>query len=180
MVGVVVWITGVSGVGKTTLAVELKKKLLLKESSAIFLDGDELREILHTSRGDGDLYSREARLNFALQYSKICRLLALQGFNVVISTISLFNEIHTLNRKVLAKYFEVYLTAPKEILESRDPKGIYAEHSRGERRNVAGLDLQVDEPVNPDWKINCQDGASPSDLIEQLIKRVNEKYEDTL
>lgn len=168
-----------SGVGKTTLALELKKKLLSRERSAIFLDGDELREVLQSGVG-GDLYSREARLNLAMQYSKICHLLALQEFNVVISTISLFNEIHTLNRKVLEKYFEIYLTAPKEILESRDPKGIYAAHSRGERKNVAGLDLQIDEPINPDWKINCQDGASPSDLTEQLIKRVNDKYEDTL
>ena len=179
MVGVVVWVTGVSGAGKTTLAKELERKLLLRERCAIFLDGDVLRGILQTSCGE-HCYSRETRLRLSLQYSKICSLLAGQGFNVVISTISLFKEVHTFNRQEFCRYFEVYLSAPREMLENRDPKGIYSSYLRGERKNVVGLDLQVDEPVNPDWKIYRQEGASPSDLAEELIKRVNEKFEDTL
>ena len=86
----VIWITGLSGAGKTTLASEVVRLLKSKYSNVIYLDGDELRKIF-TPISDIP-HSRESRLNYANQYSSLCNFLAEQGNIVVIATISLFKE----------------------------------------------------------------------------------------
>jgi adenylylsulfate kinase-like enzyme len=146
----VVWITGLSGAGKSTLARELVRVLRDEGRAVVMLDGDDLREVLALGTMDSSHYSRDQRVELALRYSRLCRYLAEQGFIVVIATISMFAEVHSWNRSHLPGYLEVYIKVPTDELRKRDPKGIYRRFDSGEISNVAGLDLQIDEPQSPD------------------------------
>ena len=165
--GRVIWITGLSGAGKSTLAVAISHQLRKLKNKVILLDGDQLRSILSTVANGTDSYSRIERLSRAMTYSRICRLLADQGFTVVIATISMFNEIYTWNRDNLPGYFEIFLNVPIEELKRRDPKGIYRRFDHGQISNVAGLDLFVDEPVKPDLTFDF----NPSLTVEYMVKK---------
>jgi cytidine diphosphoramidate kinase len=166
--GKVLWITGLSGAGKTTLALELVKRLRSKGVPVIFLDGDELREVFGAASFKEKNHGRKGRLALAMQYAHLCRMLAGQGFTVVIATISLFQEVHQWNRQNLPGYFEIYLKVPVEELRRRDPKGIYKKYDAGEIQNVAGLDLKVDEPL----KADLISAFSKKEKVFQTAKRI--------
>ena len=170
--GVVVWITGLSGAGKTTVAYELVRRLRIQGKSVVMLDGDELRNVFGAVAAKAQNHGREGRLALAMQYAHLCRLIAAQGFTVVIATISLFREVHTWNRANLPGYFEVYLKVPLEELRRRDPKGIYRRFDNGELTNVAGLDLPIDEPDAADWIVDFVPERTVTVLIEDFLKRL--------
>jgi adenylylsulfate kinase len=144
-----IWITGLSGAGKTTIGKEVASKLREKEKSVVYLDGDDLRAVFNLDHSQERNHKKGSRLALSKQYSNLCLALSKQELIVVIATISMFKEVHEWNRKNLPNYFEVYLKVPLKILRQRDPKNIYHRYDRGEIRNVAGLDLIVDEPSNP-------------------------------
>jgi adenylylsulfate kinase len=169
--GKVFWITGLSGAGKTTLALELVKRLRSEGVPVIFLDGDKLREVFGAASFNEKNHGREGRLALAMQYVHLCRVLAGQGFTVVIATISLFREVHQWNRQNLPGYFEIYLKVPIEELRRRDSKGIYKKFDAGEIQNVAGLDLQVDEPIKPDLLKSFREQGTVLQTVEQIIRK---------
>lgn len=143
MGGRVIWITGLSGSGKTTLASALRKTL----EGSILLDGDSLREVLGSGNKGFDAASRK---NLAMTYSKMARLLANQGFIVIVSTISLFHEIHAWNRVNLPGYLEIFLDVPEHVRKARDPKGLYAAEKLGLINDMAGKVGPVEFPLSPD------------------------------
>lgn len=170
--GAVWWITGLSGAGKSTLAVEVAARWRVAGRAVVLLDGDELREVFGATATNSQNHGREARLALAMQYAHLCRVIARQGLTVVISTISLFKEVHTWNRLNLPGYFEVYLKVPVGELRRRDPKGIYRRFDSGELDNVAGLDLPVDEPEDSDWVVMFDPGLSVHALADEFMTRV--------
>jgi adenylylsulfate kinase len=139
------------------------------------LDGDELREVFGAAAVNEANHGREGRLALAMQYAHLCRILAAQGLTVVIATISLFREVHEWNRAHLPGYFEVYLKVPLEELRRRDPKGIYRRFDAGEIKNVAGLDLPVDEPQTPDWVVEFDPHRSIEVTVNELMRVMKEK-----
>ena len=149
MTGQVIWITGLSGAGKTTVAEQLTLRIRCGGWQPILLDGDSLRDLFKNIELIHETYNREARIKLALQYAQICKVLSSQGFTVIIATISMFREVYAWNRANFPKYFEVYLKVPLDELRLRDPKKIYQRYDAGELNNVAGLDLQIDEPLEP-------------------------------
>jgi adenylylsulfate kinase-like enzyme len=169
----VVWITGLSGAGKSELSGELVSRLRAKNVSAVLLDGDELREVFGVTVINSSNYGRAGRLALSMQYAHLCRVIASQGLTVVIATISLFREVHTWNRANLPGYFEVYLKVPVEELRRRDPKGIYRRFDAGELTHVAGLDLPIDEPEAADWTVEFDPERSVTMLTEDLLNRLN-------
>lgn len=174
----VLWITGLSGAGKSTLAAEICKRLRAKGESVVMLDGDELREVFGAAAANANNHGRESRLALAFQYAHLCRVIAAQGLIVVISTISLFKEIHAWNRENLPGYFEVYLKVPLEELRRRDPKGIYRRFDAGEITDVAGLDLPIDEPETADCVVVFDPlksvNAAAEDVMKTLLMRSKE------
>ena len=146
MTGQVIWITGLSGAGKTTLAEQLNICLHERGLKVILLDGDMLRILFLDADLKSESYTRQERIKLALKYSHLCKTLSAQGFNIIIATISMFNEVYDWNRQNITNYFEVYLKVPLKELRHRDPKFIYKRYDNGDLRNVAGLDLKVDEP----------------------------------
>ncbi len=167
--GHVVWITGLSGAGKSVLATSLVARLRMVDAKILLLDGDELREIFGAASVNVEDYCREKRMALAMQYAHLCNLLAKQGVTVVVATISLFKEVHAWNRANLQGYFEAYLRVPLEELRRRDPKGVYRRFDAGEIKNVAGLDLHIDEPEAPDWMGDFLPGRTVDELANDLL-----------
>lgn len=173
--GAVIWITGLSGAGKTTMAQEVVDKLRLSGSTVVLLDGDVLREAL----GISTLHNRVDRLEISKKYSGLCKILASQGLIVVIATISLFREIHSWNRENLPNYVEVYLKVPLSELKRRDAKGIYKRFEYGLVKNISGLDVEIDEPSDADW-IESFDPKRTSEMASiELVKFIEEKFRNT-
>lgn len=168
VVGRVLWITGLSGAGKSTLAHEVVARLRAAGDAVVMLDGDVLREVSGAVVANAQNHGREGRLALAMQYARLCHVIAAQGLTVVIATISLFREVHAWNRANLPGYFEVYLKVPEEELRHRDPKGIYRRFDAGELTNVAGLDLPIDEPEAADWIVAFEPERTVAALAEEL------------
>ena len=167
----VIWITGLSGAGKTTLAKEIVNQLATENKEPILLDGDQLREIFIDSTNQAiSAHDRSSRLTLALKYSGLARLLSEQGFLVIVATISLFKEVHNWNRKNLKNYYEVFLDTPIEELKKRDSKKIYSRFFGNEISNVAGLDIEVDQPKSPDLLVPFDPNRSVQSVADIIIK----------
>lgn len=165
----VYWLTGLSGAGKTTLCRKLVAHLRAQGRAVVMLDGDELREAM----GATDAHTRQERLQLAMRYAHLCHMIAVQGVDVAIATISLFREVHEWNRANMPGYVEIYLHVPMEELRRRDPKQIYARAERGELKDVAGLDFAVDEPQVPDVRIEWVSGLTVEAALARVIEQLN-------
>jgi len=144
--GTVIWITGLSGAGKSVLGRRTYQLLRRRKSNVVLLDGDEFREVIDSSLG----HDPRNRLLNARRLGRLCRLLSEQGIDVVCATMSLFAEIQRWNREQIRSYFEVYLRVPLPVLIARDARGLYSRARSGRTRNVVGIDLPFDEPRRPD------------------------------
>jgi len=170
----VLWVTGLSGSGKTTLSKKISEVLSNKSIPCVYLDGDEIREIFGVTTLSSPNYNREGRVNLAMQYSRLCRMLVKQGFNVVIATISMFHEVYAWNRNNIPGFYLIYLKVPVSELRRRDSKGIYKKYDAGEIVNVAGLDLEVDDPLNPDllFEYNVDQPLSIEEMTNIVINKL--------
>jgi cytidine diphosphoramidate kinase len=144
----VIWMTGLSGAGKSTIGRIVWDQWRQQASNTVLIDGDEIRDALGLS-SDEYYYTREGRLEVAGRICALCEWLDGQQINVVCCTISLFAEIHWRNRQKLSRYFEVFVDVPIDVLRGRDTKGLYS----GKTPNVVGMDLSYDAPVAPDMTI---------------------------
>lgn len=150
----VIWLTGLSGSGKTTIGRRLIDLWRPQAPNTVLLDGDEIRKVLGLEK-NRKYYTLEGRRHTAARIGELCAWLDRQGINVVCCTISLFRELHDRNRAVLSGYFEVYLDAPVEALAQRDTKNLYAPALKGDLKNVVGVDLPFDVPADPDMVIDA-------------------------
>jgi cytidine diphosphoramidate kinase len=149
----VVWITGLAGSGKTTLARAVTAELRAAGGAVVHVDGDEVRRLF-----GGDLgYDARARLENAYRIARLCAFLQGEGVLVVCSTMSLYPEIWRFNRDQLKPYIQVYLDVPMSVLARRDQKGLYSGVELGTARNVGGIDLPLDLPFDSDFVLgNCE------------------------
>jgi len=145
--GNVLWITGLSGAGKSTIALKIRDMLINKNITPIILDGDAIREAIADPHW---LYDNASRLAGSYRYARLAIMLAQQGHFVIIPTISMFHEVHRWNRKNINNYCEVYLKCSEEVRKKRDPKMLYQQHNTGLTQQMSGLDVKVEEPLNPD------------------------------
>jgi adenylylsulfate kinase-like enzyme len=146
----VVWIIGLSGTGKTTLATEIVIKTKIEANNTVLVDGDVIRDIFGNDLG----YTMEDRLKNAERICQLCKFLDDQGINVVCAILSIFPETRAWNRENINNYYEVFIDTPMITLVSRDSKGIYGKYNRGEISEVAGMDIDFPQPVNADLVIN--------------------------
>ena len=160
----VIWITGLSGSGKTTIAKDIYTQLKEEYKNTVFLDGDIIREALNNSYG----YSLSERLKGAKQVSGLCRMLDAEDLIVVCATMSLFHEIQELNRNKIKNYLEIYLNVDLEELIRRDSKDLYKKALNKEMDNVVGIDLDYESPIKPDIELD----NNLSDNLESNIKEI--------
>lgn len=162
----VYWITGLSGAGKTSVGKLLFEKMKQKYPNTVFLDGDVMREVFGNDLG----YTRGERIKCAMRYARLCRMLQEQGMNVICCTISMFDEIRSWNRENVGNYREIYVRVSMEVLTKRNQKGLY--RSTIEKREVAGIHVEIEEPKNPDMILDNEGNVS----VEELVDRVIEKF----
>lgn len=171
--GVIFWLTGLSGAGKSANANFLASHLRSIGRPCALLDGDELRSAIDAS----SRYKREDRVRLGVQYGKLCSLLASQGIDVIIATIALYNEIHAWKEANLPNCCTIFLDVPIEELKRRDPKQIYKRFFNKELADVAGLDLPVDMPSSPTVHIKWSPGMD-LDRTWELIRDEVKAYLD--
>lgn len=165
-----IWITGLSGSGKTTLGKELYTRLKAKYANYVFLDGDSFRAIL----GDDLKHTPNDRFANAMRIHRMCLFLISQEINVVCATMSLYKEIHELNRNTIKDYFEVFIECSIEELIKRDQKGLYTEALRGDRNDVVGINLPFDKPEYCDLMIQNSEKNNLQLKVEKILNLVGE------
>ncbi len=146
----VVWIIGLSGAGKTTLANEVASLVRRDKRNVVLIDGDMIREAFGNDLGHG----MDGRRKNARRICQLCKLLDDQDIHVICAILSLFPESRSWNRENLKNYYEVFIDAPLPDLIQRDSKGIYDRFNKGEIRDVAGMDIDFPRPEHPDLVIH--------------------------
>lgn len=169
--GILYWITGLSGAGKTTIGNKLYYEMKRNIENVILLDGDVIKDIVSDNVG----YSEEERRRRAMKYAKLCKMLTDQNMIVICCTIAMYDEVRRWNRINNKQYVEVFLNVPFEVLRERDQKGLYSEFMNGRMQEVSGLDLKVEFPKNPDIEI-CNDGTETIDSVVRKIIEYKPEY----
>ena len=172
----VIWITGFSGAGKTTVAHILNQKLSALGNKVLNIDGDEMRSAFDDFNSMRR-FDRTSRIQNAKVYTEISKVLMKQCDYVIVSTISMFNEIYQLNRKVFPNYLEVFLDVPQKVRSERDPKNFYKHLDQDKISNFCGQDLDVDQPIDANFIYRYQDGHSAELVVELLIDCLNDHFQ---
>ena len=170
--GSTVWFTGLSGSGKSSIAMLVEQRLLESGRPAYVLDGDNLRHGLNADLG----FTMADRAENLRRLAHIATLLADSGQIVLVPAISPLEEHRALARKVHAEqgygFLEVFCDTPLEDCERRDPKGLYAKARRGEITHFTGIDSPYQRPKNPDLRLTCE--HSVDDLAQQVVDMIAE------
>jgi adenylylsulfate kinase len=161
--GALVWFTGLSGSGKSTLAQAVFARLAAQGRAVEILDGDMVRA--HLSRGLG--FSREDRMENIRRIAFVGNLLASHGVVVLAPVIAPYRSIREEVRRGSPCYVEVYVNAPLEVCEQRDPKGLYRRARAGEIANFTGLDDPYEAPEAPE--VECRTHVDGVEACVELI-----------
>ena len=173
--GRVIWITGLSGSGKTSLAIEMSKVLAAEGIHPILLDGDEMRKNLFGNIIPEDNYSNKSRKTFGKAYSDLSYFLASQGFIVITSVIAMFEEVFSWNKVNLPGYFEIYLKTSLSDLRNENSKGIYSDFEKGIINNLPGVNLKIDEPKKPNLILEKKSNFSAEEKAAEVISLLKNK-----
>jgi adenylylsulfate kinase len=160
--GVVVWFTGFSGAGKSTIAEALAQKLQFEGYQLEVLDGDEIRENLTKDLG----FSKEDRDTNIRRIGFVAKLLARNGVIVLVPVISPYRAIREEMRANIDNFLEVFVNAPISVCEERDVKGLYKQVRAGKIKQFTGIDDPYEPPTNPE--VECR--TDLEDVSESVAK----------
>jgi adenylylsulfate kinase len=173
--GLVVWMYGMSGSGKSTIANAAEKVLHQKGHMTTILDGDNLRTGLNQHLG----FSDDDRRENIRRVSHVAKLFAQQGILTLVSVITPRQELRDLARDVIGNdYYEVFVKASYDLCEKRDVKGLYAKAASGEIKNFTGKDSSFEEPKNPDLIIDTE-GQEITESVAVLLEAIHQKTSNT-
>ncbi len=148
----VVWLTGLSGAGKSTIADHVEQKLQALGKHTYLLDGDNVRHGLNRDLG----FTAQDRVENVRRAAEVAKLMVDAGLIVIVSFISPFRSERKLARDLMeaGEFLEVFVDTPLEVCESRDPKGLYAKARKGDLVNFTGVDSPYEPPVDPELRID--------------------------
>lgn len=170
--GGVLWLTGLSGSGKTSLARLIEKDLFKRGMAVYMLDGDNLRNGLNSNLG----FSENDRSENIRRASEVASLFAKTGYIVIASFISPFNEDRLAARKTCSEnFYEIFLSADIKVCESRDPKGLYKKARAGEIKDFTGIDSVYENPKRPDLTVKTGEETIEESFLN-LMSFINEKF----
>jgi len=169
--GATVWFTGLSGSGKSTVAVEVERLLVASGRAAYLLDGDNLRHGLNADLG----FSAADRTENIRRVGEVARLFADAGVVALVPVISPYradrDRARSIHEAVGVPFVEVFVDTPLDVCEARDPKGLYAKARAGEIKGFTGIDDPYEAPVHPDLRLTPDHGdpAAQASLVLKLL-----------
>lgn len=174
--GCILWFTGLSGSGKSTVACTLEHALASVGKTTVCLDGDNVRHGLNKNLG----FAPEDRVENIRRIGEVSKLFADAGVITLVSFISPYLKDREAVRERCGEDFnEVYMKIPISVCEERDPKGLYKKARAGELKGFTGIDDPYEEPTNPEITVTVQDenGAmlSPEDIASTILKFLDKK-----
>lgn len=161
--GFVVWLTGLPGAGKTTIAKKLAEELRRRGHRVEIMDGDEVRRNISPELG----FSKEDREIHVKRVAYISKLLARNGVAVIVGLISPYRETRDYARELIGDgFYEVFVDCPVKVCMERDPKGLYKKALAGEISDFTGVQDPYEPPLNPELVLK----TSEEDLEESVSK----------
>jgi adenylylsulfate kinase len=164
--GVTIWLTGLSGAGKTTITQALEQKLLAGGYDIEVLDGDVVRTNLTKGLG----FSKADRDENIRRIGFVANLLTRHGVIVLVSAISPYREIREEVKQKIGSFVEVFVNAPLNVCEERDVKGLYQQARKGEIKGFTGIDDPYEAPLNPE--VECR---TDLEELEESVAKVWDK-----
>jgi len=165
----IIWFTGLSGSGKSTIANLLEKRLISEGKHTYILDGDNVRHGLNNDLG----FTDSDRIENIRRIAQVAKLMADAGLIVLVSFISPFRNERRIAREIAGEidFIEAYVNTPYEVCEQRDPKGLYAKARAGKIKNFTGLDSPFETPERADIILH---GAKkePIELVDELFNMI--------
>ncbi|MSP79113.1 MAG: adenylyl-sulfate kinase [Dehalococcoidia bacterium] len=167
--GVTIWMTGLSGAGKSTISEKLIKELEARGRAVEILDGDVVRTNL--SKGLG--FSKEDRDTNIRRIGFVCKLLTRHGVTVISAAISPYRDVRDEVRKDIGNFVEVFVDAPLDTLVERDVKGLYKKAIAGEVKNFTGVSDPYEAPLHPE--VHCR---TDRETVDESVKKIVARLED--
>lgn len=168
--GCVIWLTGLSGSGKSTIACALEERLIRSGHLTYILDGDNIRHGLNSDLG----FSAQDREENIRRIGQVAALFADAGVIVIVAFISPYIKDRQAARQAAGqrRFFEVYLDVPLQECEKRDPKGLYKKARAGEISEFTGLDAPYEHPEKPELVIDTA-RLTPPEAVEKIVQMLN-------
>jgi bifunctional enzyme CysN/CysC len=168
----VLWLTGLSGAGKSTIANLVESELHRRGHHTYMLDGDNVRHGLNSDLG----FTEADRVENIRRVSEVAKLMADAGLIVLVSFISPFRAERTMARSLFGagEFVEVFVDTPLAVAEQRDPKGLYEKARRGQLANFTGIDSPYEPPENPEIRIDTTD-CSPREAARRVLDELEQR-----
>lgn len=166
--GVCVWLTGLSGSGKSSVAEVLEKQLYRREVRTFLLDGDNIRHGLNRDLG----FSAEDRNENIRRIGEVARLFVDSAAVALAAFISPYRDVRRDVRETIGddRFVEVFVDCPLEVCEERDPKGLYERAREGEIENFTGLDAPYESPRDPEVTVDTEDAPDAATCATQILE----------
>ena len=165
----ILWFTGLSGSGKSTIANEVEKTLNLLNRHTFLLDGDNIRHGLNKDLG----FTETDRIENIRRVGEVAKLMADAGLIVLTAFISPFRAERDMVRAMMpeGEFIEIFVDTPLEVAEARDVKGLYKKARAGQLKNFTGIDSPYEPPENPDIRVNTVE-MSPAEAAEHIVRQL--------
>jgi bifunctional enzyme CysN/CysC len=165
----ILWFTGLSGAGKSTIANLVEKRLVSLGRHTVLLDGDNIRHGLNRDLG----FTPADRVENIRRVAEVAKLMADAGLIVLVAFISPFRHERDMARSLAhsGEFFEIFIDAPLAVAESRDPKGLYKKARAGQLKNFTGIDSPYEAPEAPEIRIDTTK-LSAAEAAEAIVKAI--------
>lgn len=170
--GITVWFTGLSGSGKSTIAIALERRLSQMGIFSRILDGDNIRTGINRGLG----FSEEDRKENIRRIAEVCKLFTETGIVTLAAFVSPTNELRNMAREIISAddFAEIYVATPLEECERRDVKGLYKKARRGEIKDFTGISSPFEVPIAPTLSIDST-GRDVEECVDEVLKVILDK-----
>lgn len=168
--GMMIWFTGLSGSGKSTIAIALERELQRRRLLCRILDGDNIRSGINSNLG----FSPEDRVENIRRIAEVGKLFVDTGIITLAAFISPTNELRRMAARIIGEqdFYEVYVSTPLEECERRDVKGLYAKARRGEIRDFTGISAPFEVPEHPALSLDTSQ-LTVEESVDRILKLIN-------